>query len=826
MILEIIHSILTSEDEKPSFAQVDLSYYGVQFWIQHLLEIEPDDLTQDELVRTIDSICGILSNRGGSIRKMEEHLQYDLGVAPCSILGNTEESLGKALTCIQKWAVKATQLPSSSISGGTVAWMRPFARNPKAIHIKIADAHVSNWLASYDADWDYLIYRRFAFAHEALYLGRELPAVQQNESLRKYWETRDAEPNTHIFSKESFMAVSRAFLHIDMTAQSYKSIGVTMVLADLKDEGLEQLRLGAQSADTPLDSLTIFAKMGNAILDIVDRMEPPKSLDSSGHNSAGPNGTTEEKTAKPNPKVGAQEGADRAKMEDAKPDTGSDNEAKTKTYEDWVHEALDVLSSALGVVDKIPPSDLENLRVQRTIREIWLMKAQAELYLNNATNTVSYCHKAKAVIETDERVTGPIATIVTRLAKMEEWEKLMDVLRPLCLNKYDVWYYIYQYGNEIDRAAKEAGRVDNLIDLYRECAMLEDLRTWPLTTMHGWAAFYQEVIGTKDAIQKAKAILNKIIDVSTVTSNITTASFRLANILLQEFRTTREPAEKLAAYREMQALVKRVGDMMGSDFDSNQSQNMMPLVLMMRRLDAYEYHQSLDRMFKGCIQALTDEVSWNDKGSFRALAKTLAVVGLEEDARIAVTCQIYITDMEVHKKDRSMSESEPDSGDTGGHSEKSNGALAETGSNGSGSSEKHREEEKKNSDDNDFAASEVDEDLDSANGQLGCDGCGELFSNWHNGSLYLCYYCTELDLCEKCYTNRSERLSGKLPPDWRVICPAGHKHIKAPAEGWKGLKNGVLKFEDKEMVFRDWLVELKEKKWPEAWERYWDGEST
>jgi hypothetical protein len=71
-----------------------------------------------------------------------------------------------------------------------------------------------------------------------------------------------------------------------------------------------------------------------------------------------------------------------------------------------------------------------------------------------------------------------------------------------------------------------------------------------------------------------------------------------------------------------------------------------------------------------------------------------------------------------------------------------------------------------------------------------------------------------------------ERLSGKLPPDWRVICPAGHKHIRAPVEGWKGLKNGVLRFEDKEVIFRDWLVELKEKKWPEAWERYWDGEST
>jgi len=40
-------------------------------------------------------------------------------------------------------------------------------------------------------------------------------------------------------------------------------------------------------------------------------------------------------------------------------------------------------------------------------------------------------------------------------------------------------------------------------------------------------------------------------------------------------------------------------------------------------------------------------------------------------------------------------------------------------------------------------------------------------------------------------------------------------------EGWKGIKNGVMRFETENIRFDTWLLELKGKKWMEAWERFW-----
>ncbi len=76
----------------------------------------------------------------------------------------------------------------------------------------------------------------------------------------------------------------------------------------------------------------------------------------------------------------------------------------------------------------------------------------------------------------------------------------------------------------------------------------------------------------------------------------------------------------------------------------------------------------------------------------------------------------------------------------------------------------------------------------------------------------------------QCYQTKVAIDNGEAPPAWRTLCPKGHKHIKAPVEGWKGLKDGVMRFEDKEVSFKDWLRELEQQKWPMAWKRFWSEE--
>lgn len=78
--------------------------------------------------------------------------------------------------------------------------------------------------------------------------------------------------------------------------------------------------------------------------------------------------------------------------------------------------------------------------------------------------------------------------------------------------------------------------------------------------------------------------------------------------------------------------------------------------------------------------------------------------------------------------------------------------------------------------------------------------------------VYLCYYCTELELCQACLDRRTERFAGGQGGEWRVLCLEEHRHIKTPVEGWEGIRDGILRLEGREVPFREWLDEVKEKR--------------
>jgi hypothetical protein len=59
---------------------------------------------------------------------------------------------------------------------------------------------------------------------------------------------------------------------------------------------------------------------------------------------------------------------------------------------------------------------------------------------------------------------------------------------------------------------------------------------------------------------------------------------------------------------------------------------------------------------------------------------------------------------------------------------------------------------------------------------------------------------------------------------WRSYCGQNHTYIKAPVEGWKGVKNGIMRIGNEQISFNDWLQSLKDEKWPAAWESFWKNE--
>lgn len=62
--------------------------------------------------------------------------------------------------------------------------------------------------------------------------------------------------------------------------------------------------------------------------------------------------------------------------------------------------------------------------------------------------------------------------------------------------------------------------------------------------------------------------------------------------------------------------------------------------------------------------------------------------------------------------------------------------------------------------------------------------------------------------------------SGKLD-HWREFCGKDHTYIKAPVDGWKGVRNGVMRIGDERIDFKEWLRGLRDERWPRAWEEFW-----
>jgi hypothetical protein len=271
-------------------------------------------------------------------------------------------------------------------------------------------------------------------------------------------------------------------------------------------------------------------------------------------------------------------------------------------------------------------------------------------------------------------------------------------------------------------------------------------------------------------------------------NTVVQANRLLVDIILEEFRVGRDSKVKIDSFSELKILVSSMADFFGKSYDPSQSQLIIPLTLTMRRMGPLaEYTTMSNGVFMGCMLSLQDDSSWNDKESFRMLAKVLMCMGgadLEKEARIAATCQFYVMDIAKWRSD---------------HSEehiKQEGAEKKKGT-------------------------ALDEDIDPL-ARIFCSGCHKNIDNWKGGAVYLCTYCTATDLCEECFKKRTAVERGQVN-DWFMVCQKGHRHVKAPVEGWKGVSNGILRM-DENLEFSDWLSRFRVE-WDAAWLKFWEDET-
>ena len=425
---------------------------------------------------------------------------------------------------------------------------------------------------------------------------------------------------------------------------------------------------------------------------------------------------------------------------------------------------------------------------------------------------------AKAVASLEEAMTFWSKDNVTIFSDMiHALEALGD--NDAILEKVEKWGSIRlamesQNGDNLNRryqkAAKSAGKESTMIATYK--ALIQDLerQNWASPSKYQYALTCRRSLGD---ISKAKRLLYEILDSNTCIDPVTgtfsdstlyLARRELSDILFEQFRAVSSRKEKHELLKEIKELPNRTLGSIFSSHDFYNNPNTTILARMYRKLGPLEeFQETLEIAFRAAVGSLDDDNPWNDQPTLRQLCNILSCLpSLKEAAAIAISCQFYVLDKDLFKK---TLEEEGDDGEwvIG---------KAEDGEDGDGEA---GEEPKQTFDLEQYSAI-------MCNGN--CTDNSDGFLDWEK-PLYRCIICADSDLCEPCYQKLvnppSENVEGK---QWRSYCGIGHDYVKGPVDGWLGIKNGKIMIKGRDPVeFSKWLEELKDVKWPKAWEEFWRG---
>jgi tetratricopeptide (TPR) repeat protein len=203
----------------------------------------------------------------------------------------------------------------------------------------------------------------------------------------------------------------------------------------------------------------------------------------------------------------------------------------------------------------------------------------------------------------------------------------------------------------------------------------------------------------------------------------------------------------------------------------DRAQNLLCARICMLLGKTTEARKILDHEFRLSIDLLEDNVGSNDIYAFEGLTQVLAVVGCKEEATLAYSLKFS----NVNPQDAAEQAEEAD----------------------------------EDSDDEEESKALRDEDLVEQG--WGCDGCGKKILSFTK-PLYTCLVCPNVDLCTACHADLMADKSGLqgIIGYGKFCNTRKHEYLKGPVNGWKGVKDGVIRYEEKEIKFTVWLENLKD----------------
>ncbi|KAL6901086.1 hypothetical protein GGI43DRAFT_367968 [Trichoderma evansii] len=312
----------------------------------------------------------------------------------------------------------------------------------------------------------------------------------------------------------------------------------------------------------------------------------------------------------------------------------------------------------------------------------------------------------------------------------------------------------------------------------------------------------------------------------------------MSDVLYETFRGSRDPNVKAEALAALKGLMDRPLSLAVPIYNSIDLVHRRIIIASMclKMGQGSEFQERLQSIFDDCFAGLSDKVSWNDGQNLEKLGHSLMVLSkaIPDGQDIRRYARIVIS--AIFSKITSPAEEEEDESDS--DSDAGSDADSEDGS----------------SDDADvkikggmtaFEGISAFETVDSLRsgkpsapeneGDLGnlftvassCDGgiCSPVagYAWWGESVVHYCAECSTTLICEICYNARHhpEKVGS---PNVMHFCDKGHNYIRLPIEGWRGIKDGMMRVDGDEPVkFDDFLNHLQKDVCKDAWDRFWAG---
>ncbi|KAF1970445.1 hypothetical protein BU23DRAFT_600982 [Bimuria novae-zelandiae CBS 107.79] len=743
-----------------------LRAFAASFWLMHLGLVwwyrKLGRPTEEQKVELLEAI--------GAIFNGEDDVVVNIETA-----GNYYDSLGTNYleTWIESFADMAKELGHGKLRESTATLFNDISSNSKRTFVNLAKAHIQRWFSATDAK---SAQQSYCFVRSALGFTESKSFLQDED-----WDEDSAE---WLVKSEEILVVSKAFPSIVNENTAY-AVALLLFHYGHYDTALPEAKHAIEVASH----------------------DPTKKLQA------------------------------------------TDLLAKIHYQLEEYDKAHNTIAPVLVKIPDVPPV---------TIRRALVTRAKIE-FAQSLVDDAMASYQAARLAQPDTPMLGSdlqdqFAFLTSKLAHdalaivrvVQSWSPLERLAWMTW--KYDAAGVDHQTFQRVCGRAKDTGF---MISAYEEVIGLLDAVDAGAPIRLDLAIAQWTVCGNLDA---AKELLDEIMDSSSdgqdyrftgldTASLLVSAIDVLTDILYEQFRTTPDPKRKAEIVEEMQNIMVRPLARSVSSWRSMANHHRLMLARMIKKTGPkIQYQELLQAAFDVSYEALFDNVGWNDRDNLLSLAMVLSTMGcLEKEARILISAVFSTLDKSLDL------DKEAKNGDEDGNKKdpESSGINANTDDHeeddGEGDTDGEESEDENDDTDAEIDDGEKSDATDAASGESlpadegdldgdvyhVCDGECEAVQlrAWQGRNLYFCTICADVALCDTCFQKRQEYNKGASSPIATVgaeYCGANHRYLKGPIEGWQGVKDGEIRLEGEGPVeFKDWLRELKEVKWEEAWETFW-----